>query len=177
MKKAIIIIALLAVMPFASAEIEERAVEPYAPPLNGFGYFLKITVPELFGQARTIWNHDARISYQLELLEKRQIEIEYLLSKINETENKARYEQMLSQIEKKYEQSLKRLEHFASLVRSDKQQKVSQILANKERKLNEISAPGMEKAMQALIALKEKLKAQPVATDMDSNIALDDSIA
>lgn len=161
------------IYPSGSEEIMESEVEPYEIPASGVGYFIKQTLPEYFLSARHYFNEDDRINWKLKQLERRKIEYEYLLEKLNQTDSEiwaGKYKNMIKIISKRQEQNLKKLDKYSSKASENKRKKVRSILSKRESKLNELkerfsevddsALEGIDNAIERGKNLRDRIKGQ-----------------
>jgi len=189
MKKQILTLGLilLVMLPLVTAqdeitepEIEEEYKENI--PTNRFQYFFKIQLMESLRSFPKYFNREERINYKLEQLERRRIEIESYLEKLNKTTSnqwRNRYQNMIKFINKREESNIKRLEKYSELVNSEKKTKIKTILENRDLKLNQLrerfqemnqeDLEGINNAISQSEQIREKLNNKIMETQADSS--------
>ena len=148
MKKTIAFGLILLLMPLVYAqetdeadEIKAPEAESYTPPINGIGYWIKITLPEYFISVGNFFDKENRVNWKLQQLERRRAELAYLLEKLNATQStewRERYDAMIKFILKRQEQNLKKLERYSLLLNQTKKGKIKQLLEQRNAVLTQL---------------------------------------
>lgn len=173
MKKTILSLGLILLfIPMAYADIELPDIDEFSPPSNKFAYFIKIQLPEAMASTIAIFSRDERVNLKLEQLQKRRIEIEYFIKKLNVTRSPAfaeKYRVMIKHVTTQGDKQIATLEKHVKLIRAEKREQVREFLQERDDRLtllvntfltteNVNAIEGIRTALNLSIRIREKLE-------------------
>lgn len=177
MNKILTILLIISLLPITLADIEEPDEEigvDYKPSITRIGYYIKTTLPEFFISIRNYFEHDKRINWKLQQLEKRRIELEFLLNKLNKTTSSAwenRYKNLIDAVNTRQEQNLNQLQKYTAFVRSEKKEQIRNILEKRDKVLinlrerfTELNNTKALKGIETAISQSEKIREKIMET-------------